>query len=82
MALDPSALDILFAADPMTLGAPDFAKVSSELRRRHSAFRAEEAAKALAPKKPRAGRIVVDEALLNKPTAEVTLADLFGEDNK
>lgn len=81
--VSPDALGDLFTADPATLDDSAFSALISELRRRRSAFKSEEATKALRGKSPKAPRTSPPDAAsasaLDKPTGELELGDLFGE---
>ena len=70
---------LLFDTDPSNLPDGDILTLVRELRRRRSVFRAEEAAKLLAPKKERAVKVArtpSDAAKMDKPLSEIDLDDL------
>lgn len=79
-APSPDSLTALFEADPLTLSDTDLDTLIGELRRRRSAFLAEEAAKALKPKRERASAQAQPASAapsLDKPTGEISLDDLL-----
>lgn len=76
----PDSVTLLFEADPLTLDDASVLRAIHELRRRRSEFASAEAAKSLAPKKPRAKAPTLDAvnaAGADVPTAEVNLDDLL-----
>lgn len=76
-AVNPDSLTALFAADPLTLTDDSKRSMIIELRRRRSAFLAEEAAKSLKPKRERAAPIKPSaDSALGKPIGELDLDDL------
>ena len=79
LTTDPTSLDRIFSADPLTLADAEIERLVAELRRRRNAFLAEEAAKSLAPKRTRAKaepQSSAQAAQFDKPANEVTLDDL------
>lgn len=79
-APSPDSLTALFEADPLTLSDAQLDTLIAELRRRRSAFLAEEAAKALKPKRERASaqaQSATAAPTLDKPTGELSLDDLL-----
>lgn len=77
------AITLAFAADPMTLSDAQLDILIVELRRRRSAFLAQEAAKALNKKakaKPEPAVDAATAALRDKPITELTSEELFGDD--
>lgn len=79
LSTSPDALSALFAADPVKLEDPELRALITELRRRRSAFRAEEAAKSLKPAAKRAKaetQSAPAAAALDKPTSEISLDDI------
>jgi hypothetical protein len=78
------SLDTLFLTSPMAWTEAQMTAGCLELRRRWSDFKAAEAAKALAPRKPKGQSHALtpeDEALLNKPLADITIEDLMGPED-
>lgn len=78
---NPLSIDQIFEADPQTLTDVEFAALITELRRRRSAFAAEEAAKQAkgkAAKEPKAPKPSASTAAkLDKPAGELSLDDLL-----
>lgn len=76
---DAASLDRVFGTDPMTHPPKDHCALVLELRRRRSEFLSSEAAKVLAPKKPRAKAdplTSAEAARLDKPVSEIGLDDI------
>lgn len=74
------SVTLLFNNDPLDLTDDQLLRAIHELRRRRSEFASAEAAKSLAPKKPRAKAPTLDAvnaAGADVPTAEVNLDDLL-----
>lgn len=83
--VDPDAITQAFAADPMTLTDAQLDVVVTELRRRRSAFLAQEAAKSLnrktkAKAEPPPTVDAEKAAALDKPLSELTAEEFFGDD--
>lgn len=77
---EPDSVTLLFESDPLNLSDAEVMRAIHELRRRRSEFASQEAAKSLAPKKPRAKAPTLDAvnaAGADVPTAEVNLDDLL-----
>lgn len=75
----PDSLDLYFSDDPLTLSDSQLSTLVLELRRRRSAFAADEAAKAAAgkSKRPKAtAQSAPEAAALDKPVGELSLDDL------
>lgn len=81
--VDPDSIALAFASDPMELSDAQLDALVVELRRRRSAFLAQEAAKLL-NKKPRAkappASPAPEAAAKDKPLEEITAEDIFGDD--
>lgn len=81
--VDPDAISLAFSSDPMLLTDHQLDVLVTELRRRRSAFLAQEAAKQLNRKtkpKPEPAPPAEQAAVRDKPMAELTSEDFFGED--
>ena len=83
-SVNEDAIVRAFEADPMTLDDTTLDLLVTELRRRRNAFLAQEAAKAIGKKKeakPKPEVTAEQQAVLDKPPSELTLGDIFGEDD-